>query len=87
LTYRFLVEAKRLWELEGGQPKLTTIQAGCLITAAMDVIGHDKPGIAYTLIALSLAQRMGVFRPPQTTNKKLENAKAFTAWSLSTWLT
>jgi hypothetical protein len=87
LTYRFLAEAKRLWELEDDEPKLTTVHAGCLINAAMDVNGHDKPGIAYARKAVSIAQELGIFRAPLTDDPKLCDAKAFTAWGLSTWLT
>ncbi|KAH5549732.1 hypothetical protein HBI27_015420 [Parastagonospora nodorum] len=87
LTYRFLAEAKRLWELEDETPKLTTVHAGCLINAAMDVNGHDRPGIAYARQALSMAHELGVFRAPLIGDPKLNDAKVFTAWGVSTWLT
>jgi hypothetical protein len=87
LSYRFLAEAKRLWELEDDEPKLTTVHAGCLINSAMDVNGHDKPGIAYAQKALSIAQELGIFRAPLTGDQRLKDAKAFTAWGISTWLT
>jgi hypothetical protein len=87
LTYRFLAEAKRLWELEDDEPKLTTVHAGCLINAAMGVNGHDKPGITYARKSLSIAQELGIFRAPLTDDPKLNDAKAFTACGLSTWLT
>ncbi|KAI0573231.1 hypothetical protein TUN199_07659 [Pyrenophora tritici-repentis] len=86
LAYRFLAEAKRLWELEDREPTLTTIQAGCLINATMNDFGHDKPGFAYTLKALSMAQKMGLFVAPWTADNKFEHAKAFTAWALASWL-
>jgi hypothetical protein len=95
LTYRFLAEAKRLSELEDGSPRLTTIQAHCLINGALDVIGHDKLGLQYALKALSMANELGVFhahhvdekRSDGFYDKKYEDAKAFTAWGLTTWLT
>jgi hypothetical protein len=89
LSYRFLAEAKRLWELEDGELRLTTIQAGCLINVTMNDFGLDVPGFAYTLKALNMAQRMGLFSTsaPRSDHTKLEYAKAFTAWGLSTWLT
>jgi hypothetical protein len=87
LTYRFLAEAKRLWELEDGELSLTTVHAGCLINAAMDVNGHDKPGIVYAQKALSMAQKLGIFTAPLVDDPKLNEAKAFTAWGISTWLT
>jgi hypothetical protein len=87
LSYRFLAEAKRLWELEDGELRLTTIHAGCLISATMNDFGHDEPGFAYTVKALNMAQRMGVFHLSREDHTKLEKAKAFTAWGLSSWLT
>ncbi|KAI4615382.1 uncharacterized protein J4E87_009275 [Alternaria ethzedia] len=85
LPYRFLAEAKRLWELEEEQPKLTTIQAGCLINATMNDFGHDRVGFSYMFKALSMAHRMSLFTPRSYDNK-LEHAKSFTAWALSAWL-
>lgn len=87
LTYRFLAEAKRLWELEDGEPRLTTVHAGCLINAAMDVIGHDKLGVVYATKALSIAHDLGVFRAPLKGDQKVNDAMAFTAWGISSWLT
>jgi hypothetical protein len=96
LTYRFLAEAKRLWELEDGDPKLTTVHAGFLISASMDVIGQDKPGLEYTVKALSIARRLGVLQAPLLDDsygrsvfldRKYEDAKSFTAWGLFSWLT
>ncbi|RMZ71889.1 hypothetical protein GMOD_00009240 [Pyrenophora seminiperda CCB06] len=86
LAYRFLAEAKRLWELEDREPRLTTIQAGCLINATMNDFGHDEPGFAYTRKALSLAQAMGLFAAPRGMDAKTEHAKTFTAWALASWL-
>jgi hypothetical protein len=86
LSYRFLAEAKRLWELEDGELRLTTIHAGCLINATMNDFGHDEPGFAYTVKALNMAQRMGVFHLRRGDHTKLEKAKIFTAWGLSSWL-
>ncbi|KAH8632172.1 hypothetical protein IG631_13855 [Alternaria alternata] len=85
LPYRFLAEAKRLWELEDGAPKLTTVQAGCLINAAMNDFGHDTLGFSYMLKALSMAQKMRLFAP-RVDHDKFEHAKSFTAWGLSSWL-
>ncbi|KAI4948592.1 hypothetical protein J4E91_006018 [Alternaria rosae] len=85
LPYRFLAEAKRLWELEDGEPKLTTIQAGCLINATMNDFGHDRVGFSYMFKALNMAQRMSLFTPRSDDNK-FEHAKSFTAWALSAWL-
>jgi hypothetical protein len=55
----------------------------------MNDFGLDVPGFAYTLKALNMAQRIGLFSisVPRSDNTKFEHAKAFTAWGLSTWLT
>jgi len=86
LAYRFLAETKRLWELEDGKPRLTTIQAGCLINATMNDFGHDKPGFEYALKALSMAQKMGLFVATQAAENRFEHVKVFTAWALFSWL-
>ncbi|KAG9195248.1 hypothetical protein G6011_00368 [Alternaria panax] len=85
LSYRFLAEAKRLWELEGGEPKLTTIQAGCLINATMNDFGHDEAGYSYILKTLNMAHKMSLFAL-QLDGNRFEHAKSFTAWALSSWL-
>jgi hypothetical protein len=85
LPYRFLAEAKRLWEIEDGEPRLTTIQAGCLINATMNDFGHDRVGFSYMLKALSMAQRLSLFTC-RSDNNKFEHAKWFTGWALSSWL-
>ena len=89
LGYRFLAEAKRLWELKDGELRLTTIQAGCLISATMTDFGHGTPGYAYTTEVLNMAVRMGLFSTsaPRSEDVNFEHAKAFTAWGLFTWLT
>jgi hypothetical protein len=73
--------------LDDGELRLTTIHAGCLINATMNDFGHDEPGFAYTLKALKMAQRMGIFHLSQGSDTKIEKAKVFTAWGLSSWLT
>jgi hypothetical protein len=76
-----------LWELEEETPKLTTVQAGCLINAAMNMSGHDKPGIAFSVKSLSMAEEMGIFNIPLTGDQKYNNATAFTAWGIFSFLT
>ncbi|PVH92895.1 hypothetical protein DM02DRAFT_604691 [Periconia macrospinosa] len=85
LGYRFLAEARRLWELIAETASLTTIQAGYLITAVYNVNGLDKIGLSYTLQAISMAYKMDLFRLSITDEYKLQNAKAITAWSLFSW--
>jgi hypothetical protein len=89
LTYRFLAEARRLWELESDDEKLTTIQAGCLIHGSLNVNGYDRLGRQYTAQAYEMAQRMGLFQPFQgrPIDPKFEDARILTALGLATWQT
>jgi hypothetical protein len=75
-----------LWELEQEKPSLTTVQAGCLINAAMNMSGHDKPGIAFSLKSFSMAKKMGIFNGCSAGDLKYDNAVAFTAWGLFSFL-
>lgn len=84
--YRFLAEAKRLWELEARTPRITTIQAGILLNVVYNLCGLDGIGQAYRLQAIVLANELHLFdktikedRPP------MRLALAFTAWSLFNW--
>lgn len=60
LTYMFLAEAKRLWELQvatGCNEKLTSVQAVFLINAVINNCGLDKLGKLYGLQGVSLRKR------------------------------
>jgi hypothetical protein len=83
LGYQFLAEAKRLWELESGRSKLTTIQAGPIINIVLNMSCMDKLGWAYTLKAVALAYDLNLFNPPlEPTSKEMQGARNFTAWGL-----
>jgi hypothetical protein len=87
LGYLFTAEAKRLWELERPDKiRLTTIQAAMLLHAVYNLNGFDRIGQTYLLQALSMAQEIKLFGPPdRSTNLKTHQARALTAWSLFNW--
>ncbi|KAF2652241.1 putative C6 transcription factor [Lophiostoma macrostomum CBS 122681] len=89
LTYRFLAEAKRLWELEAGRPRITTIQAGLLFNVFYNLSGLDEVGQAYRIQAIALANSMHLFSSSafQGQSAKIRNGMAYAAWALFNWET
>lgn len=86
LVYRFLAEAKRLWELEATAPSLTTLQAGVILFVFHNLSGIDEIGQAYRINSIALAHEMELFSGPiQGETERLRNGKLFTAWSLYKW--
>ena len=87
LGYRFLAEAKRLWELDQDQSsKLTTVQASCIIHLTCNLDGIDRIGLKYLTHAVEMAKRMNVFsRVNGTHDSELQHAREFTAWALFNW--
>ncbi|KAJ4124476.1 hypothetical protein NW754_000171 [Fusarium falciforme] len=65
LLYRFLAEAKRLWELEADTPRVTTVQAGVILNTVHKIYGLNKFRWAYTTQALSLAHTLRLFDDTQ----------------------
>lgn len=83
LSYKFLAEAKRLWELELEDPKITTIQAGILLSICHKMSGIDKIGWSYTVQAIGIARKIGLFTTnPEGSSEKTRRVSAFTAWAL-----
>ncbi|KAF5506420.1 Nitrogen assimilation transcription factor nit-4 [Colletotrichum siamense] len=56
LGYRFLAEAKRLWELQTSEPRVTTIQAGILFSVFHNLCGLDEIGQPYRIHGVNLAR-------------------------------
>lgn len=84
-TYRFTVEAKRLWEIESviGISSLTTIQASHILRIITDYNGVDKVGPAYTIQGLGMAHDLNLFKScPETESESMRKARIWTAWSL-----
>ncbi|KXJ86060.1 putative C6 transcription factor [Microdochium bolleyi] len=86
LHYRFLAEAKRLWELEAMEPRITTIQAGIIFNVIHNLCGLDEIGQPYRIHAVALAQSLGLLdgSSPQG-SLRMQNAYAYTAWTLYNW--
>ncbi|KAF2108725.1 hypothetical protein BDV96DRAFT_587169 [Lophiotrema nucula] len=83
LTYRFLAEAERLWRLEDGKSRLTTVQAAIIIQILYGINGLDKVGHAYLLQGLAMAHDMNLFLPtPEGSSARMRNTRHFTAWCL-----
>ncbi|KAL6704951.1 hypothetical protein ACN47E_007496 [Coniothyrium glycines] len=85
LGYRFLAEARRLWEMVAEEASLTTVQAGYLITATYNVNGLDRIGRSYTAQALAMAEQLGLFHDDAHDDRRFRKAKAITGWSLFSW--
>ena len=86
LGHRFLVEAKRLWELEATRPRITTIQAGIIFTVVHNLCGLDEIGATYRVQAVALGHNMRLFdKTIGGESSRIERGRAFTAWSLYIW--
>ncbi|KAF5602732.1 nitrogen assimilation transcription factor nirA [Fusarium subglutinans] len=83
LGYQFLAEARRLWEMEIGNARLTTIQAAIVLSIVHDANGSDEVGRSYLTQAVAAAHAIHLFSTPTTNSDDAEhNARAFTAWAL-----
>ncbi|KAL7936549.1 hypothetical protein V8C35DRAFT_295798 [Trichoderma chlorosporum] len=85
LVYRFVGEAKRLWELEY-EPHITTIQAGILFNVFHNLCGLDEIGQAYRIRAIDMAHKMQLFDGTVSgRDYKMQRSMAFLAWTLFNW--
>ncbi|KAL6803079.1 hypothetical protein GGI42DRAFT_19984 [Trichoderma sp. SZMC 28013] len=88
LVYRFIMEAKRIWELESHVPQITTIQAGIIFNVFHNLCGLDEIGQAYRIRAIDLAHQMELFDGTiGGRSYKMQRSMAFLAWSLFNWET
>ncbi|KAF4973299.1 hypothetical protein FSARC_374 [Fusarium sarcochroum] len=88
LVYRFMAEAKRLWELEATVPRITTIQAGILFSVYHNLCGIDEIGQAYRIQAVALAHRLHIFDAAvEGQNERTHRGREYTAWALYNWET
>ncbi|KAG5982343.1 hypothetical protein E4U55_002034 [Claviceps digitariae] len=87
LLYRFLAEAKRIWELEYSLPRITTIQASIIFDAVHNLSGLDEVGKPYRLHAIVLAYRMRLLHRESIdeADDRMRDGTAFTAWALYNW--
>lgn len=82
LGYRFLAEARRLWELEAGTPKLTTIQAAMIFNPVYNMNGSDELGYKYNTMGIAMANELRLFDPCPMASQREQDARDFTAWWL-----
>lgn len=86
LGYRFLAEARRLWELEAGKSSVTTVQAGLIISITCNIDGIDKIGWSYLHQAVDMARNMQLFKSSVALKDlKARAVRSITAWSLFSW--
>jgi hypothetical protein len=84
--YRFLAEAKRLWELEAEEPRITTIQAGILLHVFYNLCGLDEIGQVYRIQAIALAHELRLFDSSDGEKReRIRRGRAYTAWALYSW--
>ncbi|KZM24621.1 DNA binding [Ascochyta rabiei] len=86
LQNRFLLEAKRLWELEMGISRLTSIHAAQVIHAILNVNGLSTVGDFYISQAVVMAHNLRIFEPVSVqSDDRLRKGREFTAWALWLW--
>ncbi|KAM5360090.1 hypothetical protein ACJZ2D_014001 [Fusarium nematophilum] len=86
LGYRFLAEAKRLWEYELNESKLTTVHASLIFHIIYSGSGADKIGLAYLVQGCAIAHRIRLFETPVAIeSSRIRNARNYTAWALYSW--
>ena len=86
LTYRFLVEAKRLWEMEANIAHISTIQAGMILNGISNLSGLDELGHVYRTHCITLADRMNLYDGPVTgKSERSRQCQIYTAWALFCW--
>jgi hypothetical protein len=87
LGYKFLAEAKRLWETERMQNKfLTTLQATLIINLIYNSDSMDQLGITYAIKAIAMAHELKIFGPlTSVKSERRRQSYSFTAWCLYSW--
>ncbi|KAI2468404.1 hypothetical protein F4781DRAFT_269312 [Annulohypoxylon bovei var. microspora] len=85
LGYRFLAEARRLFELDQANPAITTVQAGAIIHLTCNTNGIDDISWHYIHKSLEIAQGLSLFSPSLDEAREWQVAAATTAWSLFNW--
>ncbi|RKL38961.1 hypothetical protein BFJ72_g7091 [Fusarium proliferatum] len=88
LAYRFIAEAKRLWELEASIPRMTTIQAGILFSVFHNLCGLDEVGKPYRVHAVALANQLRIFDTIDIAkSKRIQRGTENLAWAMYNWET
>ncbi|RFN43191.1 zn2cys6 transcriptional regulator [Fusarium flagelliforme] len=85
LTYKFLAEARRLWDLASmKKASIPTIQAALILSYTMANNGMDEVGSLYAKRACEMGKELDLFGPDKY-NTNLDKARVFTAWSIFSW--
>ncbi|KAL7907447.1 hypothetical protein GGI35DRAFT_456337 [Trichoderma velutinum] len=83
IGYRFLAEARRLWELQSENADLPTLQAAVIFNGIYVNNGIDKLGLTYLDRAIAIAEHLQLFHDNSNIHDKtLRHARDFTAWCL-----
>lgn len=86
LQNRFLLEAKRLWELDLGISRLTSIHAAQVLHGVLNGNGLSTVGDFYTSQAVTMAHNLRIFEPaPIQMSLRFRRGREFTAWALWLW--
>ena len=86
LQNRFLLEAKRLWELDLGISRLTFIHAAQVLHGVLNGNGLGTVGDFYTSEAITMAHNLRIFESaPVQMNPRLRRGREFTAWAIWLW--
>lgn len=86
LTYKFLVEAKRLWEIKSTTPLISDIQAGIILNGICNLSGLDELGQTYRTQYVALAHRLRLYDGPiGADSERSRQGRIYTAWALFCW--
>ncbi|TQV99012.1 C6 transcription factor [Cordyceps javanica] len=85
LSFQFIAEGKRLWDMEAGTARLTTVHAGLLLYLAHALCGKDGVGKSYLIQSVAIAESLGIFkRDGGRVGDRAQDARDFTAWAMFT---
>jgi hypothetical protein len=84
-----MLEAKRIYDVEAGQRRLTTLQAAAIISVRLMTDGQDKIAMANELQITAMIEDMKLYTNPLSgiRSPKMQLARATTAWCLFSWQT
>lgn len=89
LGYKFLAEAKRIWEVEmHNDGSITTVQAALIINLIYNLYAMDKVGMSYGIAAVQLADQLNLFAAHDDSPSMSEvqrHGYTYTAWSIFFW--
>ncbi|OIW29229.1 hypothetical protein CONLIGDRAFT_715599 [Coniochaeta ligniaria NRRL 30616] len=89
--YKFFTEARRLWDTaqNSGNDRLTTVQAGLLLSAVHGIDSLDTMGWKCAARSIEMAGNLGLFdsdvEMEDGHDPRAEHARAYTAWSVFCW--